>query len=89
MEKYATKYSIFGNYCQVFPTGAKEWAAKTFYAHFATKYCHIRQVVQILHQIDPKHPFQIVGLISALSFVIARSDQADPFSPRYDSVDLC
>lgn len=30
--------------------------------------CHIRQVVQILHQIDPKHPFQIVGLISALSF---------------------
>ena len=51
--------------------------------------CHIRQVVQILHQIDPKHPFQIVGLISALSFVIARSDQADPFSPRYDSVDLC
>lgn len=28
MEKYATKYSIFGNYCQVFPTGAKEWAAK-------------------------------------------------------------
>lgn len=24
MEKYATKYSIFGNYCQVFPTGVKE-----------------------------------------------------------------
>ena len=41
--------------------------------------CHIRQVVQILHQIDPKHPFQIVGLISALSFVVVRSDQADSF----------
>lgn len=37
MEKYATKYSIFGNYCQVFPTGVKEWAAKTFYAHFRNK----------------------------------------------------
>ena len=30
MEKYATKYTIFGNFCQVFPTGAKKppiWAA--------------------------------------------------------------
>ena len=50
---------------------------------------HIRKIVQILNHVDSKHSFQIVGLISALSFVIARSDQADPFSPWYDSVDLC
>ena len=52
--------------------------------------CHIRQVVQILHQIDPKHPFQIVGLISALSFVVVRlGSWLIHSASRYDSVDLC
>ena len=32
--------------------------------------------------------FQIVGLIPALSFVIARLDFRNPFSPRNDAIDL-
>lgn len=38
--------------------------------------------------IDSQHPFQIVGLIAALSFVVVRLDNAYPFLPRYDALNL-
>lgn len=44
--------------------------------------------VQILYKIDSQHPFQIVGLIAALSFVVVRLDNAYPFLPRYDALNL-
>ena len=37
----------------------------------------------------PKHPFQIVGLVAALSFVVVRLYNADPFLPRNNAVYLC
>ena len=49
---------------------------------------HIREVIQILKHIDPQHQFQIVGLVSALSFVIARLNLCDPFPPRNDAIYL-
>ena len=49
---------------------------------------HIREVIQILKHIDPQHPFQIVGLVSALSFVIARLNLCDPFPLRNDAIYL-
>ena len=49
---------------------------------------HVGEVIQVLQYIEPQHQFQIVGLISALSFVIARSDLFDPFSPRDDALYL-
>ena len=49
---------------------------------------HVGEVIQVLQHIEPQHQFQIVGLISALSFVIARPDLFDPFSPRDDALYL-
>ena len=83
--KSAQRISIRHLITGLYPAEIRKSPAVNYFGY----HCRIRQVVQILHQVDPKYPFQIVGLISALSFVIARSDQADPFSPRYDSVDLC
>ena len=40
------------------------------------------KVIEILQQVQPQHPFQTVGLIPVLSFVIARPDDGFPFSPR-------
>jgi hypothetical protein len=37
-----------------------------------------------LQQIQPQHQFQPVGLIPALSLVIARLDHGFPFAPRND-----
>ena len=34
----------------------------------------IGEVIEILQKINPEHQFQIVGLVSALSFVIVRPD---------------
>ena len=83
--KSAQRISIRHLITGLYPAKIRKSPAVNYFSYR----CHIRRVVQILHQIDPKHPFQIVGLISALSFVVVRSDQADPFSSRYDSVDLC
>lgn len=38
--------------------------------------------------IDSQHPFQIVGLVAALSFIVVRLDNAYPFLPRYDALNL-
>ena len=34
--------------------------------------CFVRQIIQVLQQIDPQHPLQIVGLIAAFPLVVAR-----------------
>ena len=36
-----------------------------------------------------KHPLQGVGIAAAFSFVAARTDQPDSFSPRNDALSLC
>jgi len=51
-------------------------------------YCYIRQVIQVLHQIDLKHQFQVIGLVPALSLVVVRLYHPYPFAPRYDSINL-
>lgn len=50
--------------------------------------CLIRQTVQVLQQIQSQHQFNLVRLVSALSFVIARSGHGNPVAPRYDAFDL-
>jgi len=42
----------------------------------------IREVVEVLQHVYPEHQFQVVGLIAALSFVIVRLHDPDPFRPR-------
>ena len=39
----------------------------------------VREVIQILNQIDPPHPFQFVGLVAVLFFVVVRLYNAYPF----------
>ena len=48
----------------------------------------VGQVVEILQKMNPQHQLQVVGLISALSLIVARSDQLLQLSPRHDSFDL-
>ena len=50
--------------------------------------CLIRQVVQILQNMNSKHQFQIVRLVPALSFVIVRLYNSYSFAPRNDAVHL-
>ena len=50
--------------------------------------CHIGEIIQILYKIDSQHPFQIVGLVAALSFVVVRLDNAYPFLPWYDGLNV-
>ena len=38
--------------------------------------CLITQVIQILQQVQSQHGLQRIGFVAALSFVIARLDQA-------------
>ena len=47
--------------------------------------CFVRQIIQVLQQIDPQHPLQIVGLIAAFPLVVARPDECEPLSPRDDA----
>ena len=48
----------------------------------------VGQVVEILQKMNPQHQLQVVGLISALSLIVARSDQLLQLSPRHDPFDL-
>ena len=48
----------------------------------------VGQVIKVLQQIQPQHQFQVVGLISALSFIIARLDHGYPFAQRNNALDL-
>lgn len=48
----------------------------------------VGQVVEILQKMNPQHQLQGVGLISALSLIVARSDQLLQLSSRHDSFDL-
>ena len=50
--------------------------------------CLIRQVVQILQNMNSKHQFQIVRLVPALSFAIVRLYNSYSFAPRNDAVHL-
>ena len=50
--------------------------------------CLVTQVVQVLQQIKPHHRLQRIGLVAALSFVIARLNHGNPFLPRDYSFDL-
>ena len=49
---------------------------------------HVRQIIQVLQYVDPKHQFQVIGLVSALSFVIVRLYFLYPFASWHQSVHL-
>jgi hypothetical protein len=49
---------------------------------------HVRKIVQILQDEQPKHQLQIERFIAALPFIIVRPDQPDPRLPRHDPLDL-
>lgn len=66
---------------------AAEIRKRTAVDHFCYG-CLITQVIQILQQVQSQHGLQRIGFVAALSFVIARLDQAYPFLPRDDPFDL-
>lgn len=50
--------------------------------------CLIAEIVQVLQQVQPKHDFQRVRFVAALSFVVARLNQLKPFLPQDNPFDL-
>ncbi len=50
---------------------------------------HVRKIVQILNHLDSKSSFPIVELIATFPFVIARTYEGNPLSPRNYATYLC
>ena len=48
----------------------------------------VGQRIQILQKMNPEHQFQVIGFISALPLIVARSDKLLQLSPWHDAVDL-
>ena len=74
---------------QIRPPGHTTKFRKSAAVYHLCHRCHVKEIVQVLNQIDPKHPFQIIGPAAALSFIIVRLDECYPLSPRNDALYLC